>query len=355
MSKFLIGKDMLFLYNDSNNVIAKFNHNLVNPPAISQIISSFQNIKCKNNLVMNIPDKVEIYPENLNFEHKRSFSDLIFDLLTHNSNGLYQAINIKAFLLDLKRKSDIPLYYTCDSHYTLLTAYHIFQFLCDQINKLYSLDIKINKEKLFNDNPIVHTDLLNPVNYQNYLKDLNNLYQQTGKEYIQSGKTYVINENQKFNQWKLKFLKSKEGSKFMRKYHNDRKLRKVVRKIVPENDINRIKINHDTINCIDLDFSFVFGSYFGNTENLPERLNFLKGHEKYLGQLLFIHTVNNKDLIFDKKLLLIGDSYSSIGLKDLFSQYFREFYYIYSGDINPEVVNLINPEVFIFEKASRFL
>jgi len=39
----------------------------------------------------------------------------------------------------------------------------------------------------------------------------------------------------------------------------------------------------------------------------------------------------------------------------MFPLYFSEFYFVFSPDINYEFINELNPDLVIFEKASRFI
>ena len=70
MIKFKIGKKFLFLANDRNNVISKYDNDLINKHEINKIISSINKLKNKNIFIINIPDKIEIYPEDLNKKKK---------------------------------------------------------------------------------------------------------------------------------------------------------------------------------------------------------------------------------------------------------------------------------------------
>lgn len=44
-----------------------------------------------------------------------------------------------------------------------------------------------------------------------------------------------------------------------------------------------------------------------------------------------------------------------MGLIHMFPLYFSEFYFVFSSNINYEFINELNPDLVIFEKASRFI
>jgi len=73
--QYIVGDNMLFLNNDSNKVIQKYDTDMVNYNILNKHIESIKKITNKNlNIfIFTVPDKVEIYPEKLKNPLKNHF------------------------------------------------------------------------------------------------------------------------------------------------------------------------------------------------------------------------------------------------------------------------------------------
>jgi len=252
-----------------------------------------------------------------------------------------------------KTKTKTELYWPLDSHYTYETTFCIFKVLISKINK--NIEPQIERRHIFSDDEIISpADLL--YNGDHFRQELFKIYNSVVYENKKEG---VVMTNHDFNKWKLNFFKSKSGVNFLKRnnlYSSD--LIKLIKgDLSKEYDINRINLRETTLeptSCFEK--LYLFGSIINIPFYEHDISDIIRDFKHYCSGL-FIYTKLkiNKSVYIDKKLLLIGDSYSSMGLIHMFSLYFREFYFVFSRDINPDFINKVNPDIFIFEKASRFI
>jgi len=315
MMKFIVGKKYLFLRNDRNKVFEKYLKDKLTQETELETLKIKNNmikINCPNKLVMIIPDKYEIYPEDINLLPKRSFTDKINKLLTDKN---FNKINVKKELLKL----NFLTYYELDTHYTTETIIHLFNLIL----KKFNLDYQIKKEDAIDKSRFIFfTDLLNSEKIkENFSHQIN-------------FKKDVIIKDSDFEVWKYHFLRSQEGKKLFNNSFD-----KILDKSQLDHPIHRVLNNENHFEKIKY-----FGSYI-DKENKTGNPYF---NEFYLESI-------SKNFKINKKIVLVGDSYLSVGLMDLFCFSFKEVIFIRNRNIDVEIINSYQPDYFLFEKAGRFI
>ena len=357
MKKFIIGDDMLFLHNDSNNVTNKYDRNLVNYNILNRHIESIKNIINKDIkiIIITVPDKIEIYPEKLKKPLKKSFSDLIYVHMQKNleKNENVYVFNLKEFLLN--NRTTTNLYWNLDTHYTYETTFIIFMEL---INKINENKIFISRDKIFDKKKKSQCcDLLNMEYGKKMYDELHVLF---NKHVYKNKHEEAVMVNHDFNNWVINYFKSQKGIVFLKKYNiYDQNMIEILNNNGGDTNTNYIINKIDYVKNIHIggDFEKIYS--FGKIINKPyymDGVNIVNKFKDYCCNF-FVYTKlkNEYTNCIEKKILFVGDSYASMGLIHMFSLYVREFYFVFSANINFNFVNELNPDIFIFEKASRFI
>lgn len=109
-------------------------------------------------------------------------------------------------------------------------------------------------------------------------------------------------------------------------------------------------------------YPFVFWETYEICDDLPKferqaKYKFIPANKAHMGR--HIHWVN-PDAIFDKKVLIFGNSFCEMGTKQhhltwWFSQYFSECQFVWSGDFNNKLIDKYKPDIVIGQSIERFL
>lgn len=314
MSKFYDANgQMLFLTNDRNKIF-EFSTGIQN---ISKKIgqNSFLEIKKEKRKVitMFLPDKSEIYPELINGK-KYTISDYLFEKFSILENCIN--INCKNIL---KSNKDKNIFYKMDSHCTI----EGFSFIIEELEKIL-LKNNIIKDVICKSNYIsndlsLEFDLIN-TNNKNIIKDLG---------------FYADNIKIK------NYLLSQEGNNLLEKHHGSKNkdiLVSYLKETKYNNVVNKFNKSIKIFNITNKNFYSFF----------PKELFKIKNKFKN------IIGIKNNNINNDKTALIFGDSFTGMYLKYIIGYYFKNSYVLFTPNYDREVVNIINPDIIIFEKASRF-
>ncbi|GAB2706578.1 hypothetical protein GCM10027170_40010 [Aliiglaciecola aliphaticivorans] len=109
-------------------------------------------------------------------------------------------------------------------------------------------------------------------------------------------------------------------------------------------------------------YPFTFWEEFETTNDIPKfdrqvKYKFIPANKAHMGR--HIHWVN-PDAIFEKKVLIFGNSFCEMGTKQhhltwWFSQYFSECQFVWSGDFNNKLIDKFQPDIVIGQSIERFL
>ena len=105
-----------------------------------------------------------------------------------------------------------------------------------------------------------------------------------------------------------------------------------------------------------------FWETFETTNEIPNsdrqvKYKFIPANKAHMGR--HIHWIN-PDAIFEKKVLIFGNSFCEMGTKQhhltwWFSQYFSECQFVWSGDFNNKLIDKFKPDIVIGQSIERFL
>lgn len=334
--KFIFGtNNHLFLDNDSNSINnflktkTNINNSFIKSKTFISITEFVTKFPQKKLTVFIIPDKNEIYSDNLPFDVNSFLTPQINKDLIAEYNNVKNITICDLFTIFKKNlKSYDDIYSPLDTHINI----NGLLLWINEINKLYDLNITFDDIK--SKNQILPCDLLNPINI---------------KEFNEFKKTTInTHKIEKINLVKKMFSIKSVQCDLIKFYSSDKitKLQKFVTNASYEYGIKAPKL-------------FKNVSYFGidkksslYNKEIFHKLPFLKKYESIPSRYLeyFHNTSNTKH----NKLLIIGDSFSDF-IKNILSCYFKETLFINYAYLVIGLVDDFDPDFVIFEKASRFM